>query len=111
MKRKSPGNRKSERTADILPTTIEVKGHRFRVNDIGSEGIGIIVEEGGPRLVVGERIDAIVIRLTSGPMTIGGVVTHLSRTTTRLICGIRFLFVDDAFDRIRQFKKERCRSP
>jgi hypothetical protein len=111
MKRKPTGKRKSERTADILPTTIEVKGHRCRVSDIGSEGIGVIIEEGGPRLVVGERIDAIVIRLASGPMTIEGVVTHLSRTTTRLICGIRFLFVDDEFDRIRQFKKERSRSP
>ncbi len=111
MKKRSPGKRKSDRTADILPTTIELKGHRCRVNDISSEGIGVIIEEGGPRLVVGERIDAIVITLKSGPMMFKGIVTHLSRSTAHLICGIRFLFVNDEFDLILQFKKERCRLP
>lgn len=111
MKKRPPGKRKSDRTSDILPTTIVLKGRQCRVNDIGSEGIGVIIEEGGPRLVVGERINAIVIRLESGPLALEGVVTHLSRTTAQLICGIRFLFIDDEFDRILQFKKERSRLP
>ncbi|MBL0715579.1 MAG: hypothetical protein JJV98_17970, partial [Desulfosarcina sp.] len=37
--------RQGKRAYNLRPTEITLKGHAFRVNDISTEGIGLIVEE------------------------------------------------------------------
>ena len=99
--------RKGERAYDMKPTGIMLKGRVFQVNDIGSEGIGIVLEEDGPRFFIGERLEKIPIPLQSGMVNVKGIVSHISINTTCTVCGIRFLFSDDEFNAIIQFKKER----
>lgn len=99
--------RKSRRACELKPTFITLKGHAFRVNDISNDGIGLIVEAGGPQLVIGQRFDQIPIPLESGTVNIRGVITHISVTTAATVCGIRFLFSGDEYKSILQFKKER----
>ena len=104
---KPRNERKSERNYELKPTRIELKGRLFQVNDISSDGIGIILEENGPRFFMGERLENIPIQLQSGTVNIKGLVSHISVTTACTICGINFLFSSDEFKSILQFKKER----
>ena len=99
--------RKSERNYDLKPTHIALKGRLFQVNDISSEGIGVVLEEDGPRFFIGERLEKIPIPLQSGTVNVKGIVSHISVNTTCIVCGIKFLFSGDEFNAIIQFKKER----
>lgn len=99
--------RKNERAYDLKPTRIMLKGQLLRVNNISNEGIGIILEEGGPRFFIGERFEKIPIPLQSGTVNIKGIVSHISTTATATVLGIRFLFSGEEFNSIIQFKKER----
>lgn len=99
--------RKSERTYNLKPTCITLKGQWFQVNDISSEGIGIILKADGPRFFIGERLETIPIPLESGTVNLKGIVSHVSVTTAATVCGIRFLFSGDEFNTMLQFKKER----
>ena len=106
------GNRrKNLRSYNIKPTSILLKDRLFRVRDISTEGLGIILEEKGPRFFIGERLEKIPIPLQSGPVILKGFVTHISVTDSCTICGIRFLFSGDDFNSIVQFKKERSLPP
>ncbi len=98
---------KKVRSYELKPTSILLKDRLFRVNDISTEGIGIILEEKGPRFFIGERLEEIPLPLQSGPVTLKGFVTHISVTDSGTIYGIRFLFSGDDFNSIVQFKKER----
>ena len=102
-----PNKRKSERAYEVKPTGIMLKGRIFQVNDISSEGIGIVLEEDGPRFFIGERLEKIPIPLQNGTVKVKGIVSHISITTTCTLCGIRYLFSGDEFNAIIQFKKER----
>lgn len=102
--------RKSERTYDLKPTSITLKGQLFQVNDISSEGIGIILKPDSPRFFIGERLENIPIPLESGTVKLNGIVSHVSVTAVSEICGIRFLFSGDEFNTVLQFKKERMQS-
>jgi hypothetical protein len=99
--------RKSKRETALRPTAIKLKGHSFQVNDISSEGIGIIVDDDAPGFFTGERLDKIPLPSTEKTLVIDGVVTHISVTTTGTVCGIRFLYKDDEFEALLQFKQER----
>ena len=99
--------RKTKRSYHLKPTRIRVKGHDFRVNDLSNEGIGIILESDSPRFHIGERLEDIEIQLLSGPVSLKGTVSHTSKTSVHMICGIRFQFSGDDFKAAVQFKKER----
>ncbi len=99
--------RKSARVYDLKPTTITLKNHPLKVNDISNEGIGLILEDGGPQFVTGERLETIPIPLKDGEVNVKGVVSHISITAKSSVCGIRFLFSGPDFESIIQFKKER----
>ena len=102
--------RKSERAYDLKPTFIDLKGQRFHVSDISNEGIGIVLEEGGPRFFTGERLEKIPLPLQNGTLDLKGAVTHISITGTGTICGIRFIFSGSEFKSIVQFIKERTQT-
>ena len=103
--------RNASRSYTLKPTQIQLKAAAFRVNDISSTGMGLVLVEGGPTFDVGERLEGIPIPLQSGTVAVNGVVTHLSITDAGTICGIRFEFSGDEFDAVIQFKKERTLEP
>jgi hypothetical protein len=103
-----PANqRQNKRTYRLKPTRIELKGTYFELNDVSSGGIGLVLQEGGPEFMTGERLDRIPLELNSGPVNLKGVVSHISVSTDRTICGIRFLLSGEEFDTVIRFKKER----
>ena len=111
LKMPKPGSkRKSERAYDLIPTYIDLKGRRFLVSDISSEGLGILLEDDGPRFFTGERLEKIPLPLENGTLNLKGAVTHISVTGTGTVCGIRFIFSGNEFDAIVQFIKERTRA-
>jgi hypothetical protein len=103
----SANKRKNQRVYHLKPTLISLKGAAFELNDVSSDGIGVVVVEGGPEFSMGERIENIPLKLQSGLVKLKGVVSHISVSTEKTICGIRFLLTDDEFDTVIQFKKER----
>jgi c-di-GMP-binding flagellar brake protein YcgR len=103
-----PANqRKKKRVHQLKPTWIALKGAFFELNDVSSGGIGIVLATGAPEFVTGERLEDIPIELTTGPVSIQGVVSHISVSTGKTVCGIRFLLAGDDYDTVMQFKKER----
>ena len=106
-----PNKRKNERNHDLKPTSIILKNRLFRLNDISTEGIGIILEKDGPRFFIGERLEEIPIPLQGGTVNVKGAVTHISINDTCTVCGIQFLFSGDEFNSMVQFKKERTLGP
>jgi len=103
--------RNSTRGYDLKPTAITLKDQRFRINNISNHGIGIILEEDGPRFFIGERINKIPIPLKSGSVNLKGTISHISISATGTVCGINFMFSGDEFNTIIQFKKERTQYP
>ena len=99
--------RKNGRAYELKPTSIMLKGQSLRVNDISSEGIGVVLEKDGPRFFIGERIEKIPIPLQSGTMDLKGTVSHISINAANTVLGIQFLFGEQEFDAIVRFKKER----
>jgi hypothetical protein len=100
--------RQAERIYTIKPTDIVLKGTSYRINDISNEGIGLVLEDENPTFFMGERIDAIPLRMTTRTITLKGIVTHMSKSAAGTICGIRFLFQDsEEFKAALQFKEER----
>lgn len=99
--------RKHDRVFELKPTQVLLKGQSFAVNDIGSGGMGIVLEDGGPAFFMGERLDAIPIPLAAGTVTLRGVVSHISVTIDRRVCGIRFILSGDDFDAVLRFRTER----
>ena len=106
-----PDLRKTERVYDLEPTFITLKNHAFRVNDISTEGVGILLASDAPRFVIGERLESIPIPLKSGPVTVKGVVSHISVSADATLCGIMFQLDSKQFELIARFQKERRRAP
>ena len=99
--------RKNERTCQIKPTRVVIKGTLLELSDISNGGIGVVLEKDGPEFITGERLETIPLDLADGRVYLQGVVSHISVAADRTICGIRFLLTGDQFDRVIQFKKER----
>jgi c-di-GMP-binding flagellar brake protein YcgR len=99
--------RKNKRVFDLKPTRVMLKGNAFAVSDISSGGMGVVLEDGGPKFFMGERLDAIPLPLSSGIVTVRGVVSHISVNDAETVCGIRFMFIGDEYDAVIAFKKER----
>jgi len=104
----SENQRQARRAYRLKPTRIALKGTFLEVNDVSGGGIGVVLEKNGPEFITGERLDRIPLELTAGPVSLQGVVSHISVSTDRTICGIRFLLTGDQFDTVMQFKKERA---
>ena len=107
---KERDRRTSQRNCTLKPTRIRLKGHEFEIHDISSDGVGLILDQDGPRFVIGERLDSIPIPMQSRTLSIKGVVSHISITASCTICGIRFLFSGEEYKSIIQFIKERAHS-
>ena len=99
--------RKTARTHPIKPTKIVLKGKEYRLNDISSEGLGIIVEGDAHTFFMGQRIDQIPLQLEQGTEYLKGVVAHLTKNELNFVCGIRFLFGSrKEFESVQKFQKE-----
>ena len=105
---KERDRRTSQRNYTLQPTRIRLKGHEFEIHDISSDGVGLILDQDGPRFAIGEHLDSIPIPLRTGTLSIEGVVSHISITASCTICGIRFLFSGDEYKSIIQFIKDRA---
>jgi len=101
-------NRQNKRAYHLKPTKIALKGTFIELNDVSNGGIGFILQEGGPEFVTGERLDDIPLELTDGPVSLQGVVSHISVLTDKTVCGIRFTLTGDQFDAVMQFQRERA---
>ena len=99
--------RTSNRVSLLKPTQIKIKGRLFTVHDISHGGMGILLEEGGPHFFMGERLQGIPLPLAGGIVPLEGVVSHISVTDEKQVCGIRFILHGDDFDAVIQFRKER----
>ena len=99
-------NRAVRRHYDLKPVRIRLKRSWLLVNDVGNDGIGVVLERDGPSFSVGERIDAIPIPLEEGEAYLNGVVSHVSETARKRICGIRFLFTGNDYDIALRFKRQ-----
>ena len=64
---------------------------RFLINNISSEGIGVVVE-GPDTFFLGQRIEAIQFPKENPDMIFKGIVSHTSKTDRGYVCGIRFVF-------------------
>jgi len=64
---------------------------RFLINNISSEGIGVVVE-GPDTFFLGQRIEAIQFPKEKLAMIFRGIVSHTSKTDRGYVCGIRFVF-------------------
>lgn len=104
---KPRNKRKDGRVYALKPTSILLKNRMLRVSDISNEGIGIVLDDHGPQFVTGERLENIPIPLDSGTVSLKGIVSHISVTAERKICGIRFDFGGTDFSVAVKFKRER----
>ncbi len=103
----SRDQRRSHRVRELKPTRIRLKGRHFMVADISNSGIGIMLEDGGPTFVVGERLEHIPIPLENGIVNVQGIVSHISVTTAGRTCGIHFIFRGAEYDAVIRFIQER----
>lgn len=103
--------RKNDRSYPLKSTDIEIKGTSYRINDISTEGIGLVVDDSSPTLFMGQRIESIPISVQAKTLCLSGVVAHISKTKDGCVCGIRFLFVNaKEFEHAKSFMKDRTHS-
>jgi len=99
--------RKAARTYPLKPTEIVLKGKAYRLNDISSEGLGIIVEGDAHTFFMGQRINRIPLQLEQGTEYLKGVVAHITKSEFNSVCGIRFLFGNrKEFESVQKFQNE-----
>jgi len=99
--------RKTDRSYAVKPSRIQLKGKEYRLNDISDGGVGIIVD-GPDTFFPGQRIDAIALELNDGTIHLKGAVTHINKTESHYICGIRFMLEGiEEYKSVALFKKER----
>jgi len=99
--------RNSCRECNLKPTQVVIKDRIFQLNDISNEGVGVLLNGEETAFHLGERIETICLPLKSGEVTLSGVVTHMSRTESATVCGIRFLFKNsDEFDAVSRFMED-----
>jgi len=95
------------RESNLKPTQVVIKGRIFRLNDISNEGVGVLLNGEENAFHLGERIETICLPVRGGEVTLSGVVTHMSRTESATVCGIRFLFKNsDEFDAVSRFMED-----
>jgi hypothetical protein len=83
--------RQSIRAVAQYGATVTIGEARFLINNISSEGIGVVVE-GPDTFFLGQRIEAIHFPKENQDMILKGIVSHLSKTDRGYLCGIRFVF-------------------
>lgn len=105
---KGKNKRKTNRLYSIKPTMINLKGKEYRLNDIATEGLGIIVD--GPHTFFsGQRFDNITLQLNNGPISLKGIVTHITKNEINYICGVRFILAGiEEYKSAERFKNERA---
>ena len=83
--------RQTPRAAAQYGAIVTIGEARFLINNISSEGIGVVVE-GPDTFFLGQRIEAIHFPKEDQDMILKGIVSHLSKTDRGYLCGIRFVF-------------------
>ncbi len=83
--------RQTTRAATQYGAIVTIGKERFLINNISSEGIGVVVE-GPETFFLGQRIEAIHFPKDNQDVTLKGIVSHISKTDRGHLCGIRFVF-------------------
>jgi hypothetical protein len=83
--------RQTTRRTTQYGTIVTIGKERFLINNISSEGIGVVVE-GPDTFFMGQRIDAIQFPKENPDIALNGIVSHISKTDRGFMCGIRFIF-------------------
>lgn len=87
MKNRRQAARKNTQHGPI----VTIDEERFLVDNISSEGIGVVVE-GPDTFFLGQRIEAIRFPKERQDITLNGIVSHISKTDRGYLCGICFVF-------------------
>ncbi|MBW1840287.1 MAG: PilZ domain-containing protein [Deltaproteobacteria bacterium] len=100
--------RKTDRLYSIKPTQIQLKGNVYTLNDISTEGLGVIVDD-PHTFFSGQSFDAIPVKLSDNTVFLKGIVTHITKNERNYVCGIRFLLAGiEEYKLVTRFKKERA---
>jgi len=83
--------RQTTRLSAQYGAIVTIGKERFLINDISSQGIGVVVE-GPDTLFLGQRIEAIQFPKDDPDMILKGIVSHISKTDRGYLCGINFEF-------------------
>ena len=83
--------RQTIRSTTQYGAIVTIGKERFLINNISSEGIGIVVE-GPDTFFLGQHIDAIRFPKENPEMRLQGIVSHTSKTDRGYVCGIQFEF-------------------
>ncbi|MBI5558857.1 MAG: PilZ domain-containing protein [Deltaproteobacteria bacterium] len=98
---KQPDKAKSKITRHVfrLPVdeedniSVELNGSTYEVINIGTNGVGILVDEENS-FAVEQNIGSIRLNLSTGLLHLQGRVVHVSPRDFQLICGIEFVQMD-----------------
>jgi hypothetical protein len=83
--------RQTIRSTTQYGAVVTIGKERFLINNISSEGIGVVVE-GPDTFFLGQRIEAIQFPKDNPDMVLEGIVNHISKTDRGYVCGIGFVF-------------------
>ena len=83
--------RQTTRSITQYGAVVTLGKERFLVNNISSEGIGVVVE-GPDTFFPGQRIETIQFPKENPDMVLKGIVSHTSKTDRGFVCGIQFIF-------------------
>ena len=83
--------RQTIRSTTQYGAIVTIGKERFLINNISSEGIGIVVD-GPDTFFLGQRIAAIQFPKEDPDIILQGIVSHTSKTDRGHMCGIRFIF-------------------
>ena len=83
--------RQTTRSTTQYGAIVTIGKERFLINNISSEGIGIVVE-GPDTFFLGQRIEAIRFPKENPELHLEGIVSHSSKTDRGYVCGIHFVF-------------------
>lgn len=91
MNHNKNNRRESVRNGNHTGIMVAIGDKRFQLNDISSEGIGIVVA-GPDAFFLGQRIDSIHFTNMDADRTLNGIVSHITKNDQGFRCGIRFVF-------------------
>lgn len=88
---KMENRRQTIRIETKTSTMVVIGKERFLLNDISTEGIGIVVD-GPDAFCLGQRVEAIHFPTENQDMPLNGIVSHISKNDQGFLCGIRFVY-------------------
>jgi hypothetical protein len=106
MSSANENNRQFDRSYFIESRGIRINDEEFRLNDIATGGLGIVVKS-DLTFFMGQRLNKIELTCNEQSKTLKGIVSHITKNQQHIVCGIRFDFADhDEMEFVARFKEE-----